>query len=351
MRRGKIGEEGGTVALNPGWSERYLGGGPDQEAALIRVFTEEIRRVQERNRRSEREPIRRAFHAKILVGVVNARFEVAQGLRPELHTPHFVPGASLPVVVRLSNASGILGQDDGADLRGIAVRVLTGEGGTDADAQDFLLTNAPASHARDARQFMAAAVAMAGGRRLLAIPALIRQLGLREAIRMLRALRAASSRPVASLATERFWSRAPFAIGPYAVKFTLHPRASDSDAEGAVATRVSLRDEFVRRLQRGEVRFALQVQHFVDERTTPIEDGTVEWLEADSPPETFADLVIPQQDLTTGDGQSSERLVDALAFSPWNASEGIRPIGSLNRARRLVYAASASLRIPGSSGA
>jgi hypothetical protein len=313
------------------------------------MFMEQIRLVQERNRRSERDPIRRAFHAKLLAGVVDARFEVVEGLRPELHTQHFVPGASLPATVRFSNASGIPGPDDAADLRGIAIRVRTGEG--EAYAQDFLLTNAPASHARDARQFMAAAVAMAGGRRLLAVPALIRRLGLREAIRMLRALQGASSRPVASLATERFWSRAAFAVGPYAVKFVLHPRATEAVTEGAAPARGSLREEFVRRLQREDVRFGLQVQHFVDERTTPIEDGTVEWLEADAPPEPMADLVIPQQDLTTGEGPANEQLVDALAFSPWNASEGIRPIGSLNRARKLVYEASASLRTPGSSGA
>ena len=86
------------------------------------------------------------------------------------------------------------------------------------------------------------------------------------------------------------------------------------------------------------------MQRYVDEATTPIEDGTVEWKESDAPFETIAQLVIPQQDLRTAAAQEAEALVDNLEFNPWNTTDAFRPLGNLNRARRIVYQASANYR-------
>jgi hypothetical protein len=323
------------------WAESYLGGSPEREEELIRSFAEQIHKVQRRNRKQGGEPILRAFHAKLLAGIGDARVEISRNLRPELRTAMLDPGATYPTVVRFSSASGMIQPDDADDLRGIAVRILLDQG----EPQDLLMTNAPASHARDARQFMVTSLAMAGGRRLGAIPRLALALGPWEALRILRALRRASSRHVQSLATETFWSRAPFVIGPYAVKLILRPEAHPGAGPGTRG-RDRLRAEFVERLRRDDVRYLLQVQRFVDGRRTPIEDGTVEWTEADAPPETIAEVILPSQDLKAGDAAKRERSIDELAFSPWNAGGGLYPIGGLNRARRLVYPASARLRAP-----
>jgi hypothetical protein len=321
------------------WTESYLGGSPDREEELVRRFTDQIHEVQRRNRKSAGEPFRRAFHAKLLAGIGDARVEVSRSLRPQLMMGMLAPGATYPAFVRLSSASGMIQPDDADDLRGIAVRVLL-EGG---EPQDLLMTNAPASHARDARQFMVTALATAGGRRLGAIPRLVFALGPREALRILRALRRASSRTVQSLATETFWSRGPFAIGPNAIKLILRPEAQDLVTPAATGSD-SLRNEFVGRLLRDDIRYVLQVQHFLDERRTPIEDGAVEWSEADAQPETIAEVILPRQDLEATRAAERERSIDELAFSPWNAGGGLYPIGGLNRARRLVYPASAVLR-------
>jgi hypothetical protein len=326
------------------WTESYLGGSPEQEEELLSRFADQIHEVQRRNRKRGGGPIRRAFHAKLLAGIGDGRVVFSQSLPSELRTGMLAPGATYPAIVRLSSASGLIQPDDADDLRGIAVRILLGEGET----QDLLMTNAPASHARDARQFMVVGLAMAGGRRLAAVPRLVLALGPWEALRILRALRRASSRPVASLATETFWSRGPFAIGSNAVKLILRPEARGADTSGARGSD-SLRTEFVQRLAREDVRLLLQVQHFLDERRTPIEDGAVEWTEADAPPETIAEVILPRQDLEAADAAERERMIDELAFSPWNAGGGLYPIGGLNRARRLVYPASARLRARPSS--
>jgi hypothetical protein len=329
------------VTESPGataWTESYLGGSPEREEELVRRFAEQIHEVQRRNRKRGVEPMRRAFHAKLLAGIGDARVEISRNLRPELRTGMLAPGATYPAIARLSSASGMIRPDDADDLRGITVRILLEEGET----QDLLMTNAPASHARDARQFMVTALAMAGGRRLLAIPGLVLGLGPWEAWRVLRALSRASSRPVESLATETFWSRGPFAIGPYAVKLILRPEAQDGGTPVARGSD-SLRTEFVERLRRDDIRYLFQMQHFLDERRTPIEDGAVEWTEADAPPETIAEVILPRQDLGE-EVAERERSIDELAFSPWNAGGGLSPIGGLNRARRVVYSASAGLR-------
>jgi hypothetical protein len=74
---------------------------------------------------------------------------------------------------------------------------------------------------------------------------------------------------------------------------------------------------------------------------TPIEDGAIEWLERDSPWLRVATLTIADQDILDEDGRAARDRVDRLPFNPWYAPEEFRPLGNLNRARRVVYPASA----------
>jgi hypothetical protein len=150
---------------------------------------------------------------------------------------------------------------------------------------------------------------------------------------------------VTSVATESFWSRAPYAVGSYAVKFKFEPLAAPADGSEPKGDDV-LRMDIVERLRRDDVGYRLRAIHYQDETLTPIEDGTVPWPEDDAPPEILAEVVLPRQDLTSGDGPEGERRLDALRFTPWNTTEGVRPIGGLNRARRPVYEASGRHRSP-----
>ncbi len=151
------------------------------------------------------------------------------------------------------------------------------------------------------------------------------------------------SRKIDSLATDQFWSRAPYRFGPYAVKFTLQPSGSAPGSSAALGESY-LKEDFIERLLRGPITFDFKVQRYVNEVKTPIEDGTVEWKESDAPFEAIAQLVIPQQDLRTASARETEILVDNLDFNPWNTTEEFRPLGNLNRARRTVYQASADYR-------
>ncbi|MGH7695477.1 MAG: hypothetical protein ACRENH_10870 [Gemmatimonadaceae bacterium] len=105
-----------------------------------------------------------------------------------------------------------------------------------------------------------------------------------------------------------------------------------------------LHNEMTRRLASGDVAFDLAAQLFVDEQRTPIEDGSVEWLESVSTPVPLGRLTLPQQDLTSEESRAQAALIDRLALTPWNVVGDMRPLGSLNRARKAVYLASAQAR-------
>lgn len=322
-----------------GWKEVFFGGSPVAEARLFATFTDQIQRVQTQIKENEHAPvIRRAFHAKIHAGITNAEFRILPNIPEELRIGLFQPAATYSATVRFSSASGGIHPDAMKDLRGVAIRVATDSG----SMQDFLMTDAPASHARDARQFMIAAEALASRWMIMTLPKLLWGLGIGETWRMIQVLMK-DPRKIDSLATDQFWSRAPIKFGPYAVKFTLRPSESVSGGS-ADSGENYLSKDFIERLQKEPITFDFGVQRFVDEVKTPIEDGSVEWKESDSRVEVIAQLVIPQQDLSTASARETEALVDKLEFNPWNTTEEFRPLGNLNRARRTVYEASADYR-------
>jgi hypothetical protein len=152
----------------------------------------------------------RAFHAQSRLALANAQFRVAPTIPEFLRVGFLQPGKQYQTLVRLSNASGVPKPDTAKDLRGAALQLLLDDG----SAQDFLMTNAAASHVHDAGQFIKFAMGMAAGK-LWMFPKLICSLGFFETIRILKTVVRQSSRPVESLATEAFWSRAPFAFGDY----------------------------------------------------------------------------------------------------------------------------------------
>jgi catalase len=327
------------------WKEVYSGGSPEAEAAQFAAFADRIKRVQAQIKKREHAPfIRRAFHAKIHagitdhVGIADAQFRILPDISEDLQIGIFQPSATYQANVRFSSASGAIQPDATPDLRGVALRVGTDQG----NFHDFLMTDAPASHARDAWQFMVAAEAMASRWKIISLFKLLVGLGLAETWRMIQALMK-ESRKIDSLATDQFWSRAPYRFGPFAVKFTLQPSGSAQAGSAAVGESY-LKQDFIERLLRGPITFDFKVQRYVDEAKTPIEDGTVEWKESDAPFEATAQLVIPQQDLRSASAKEAEILVDNLDFNPWNTTDEFRPLGNLNRARRTVYQASADYR-------
>ena len=323
-----------------GWSERFLFASRDAEADFIRQSMQDIQVIQGKNRRKgHAKVVRRAFHAKLHAGIVNARFVVAAEIPQWLRVGLFQPGRCYRAMVRFSNASGLIQADQAKDLRGLAVRIYDDDG----RPHDFLGTNAAASHERNAFQFMEFAKAAAGSR-LLLIPRLLWVFGLRETWRMLSTVSRQFRHRVLSLSSERYWSRAPYAFGPVALKFIWSPGAGAPNvpipAQGDQYLRQGLADQ----LKLGPIHFDFQVQPWVSDLLTPIEDASVEWLETDTAPITLGQLILPAQDLDSEAARGAAELVEQASFNPWTTTAPFRPLGSQNRARKRVYRASSDLR-------
>ena len=334
-----------------GWKESPLGGSPQAEAT---AFAELERRVGEiQDEVAGGDPVQRGFHNKGFG--MRAELVVADEIPRDLAVGLFQPGKRYPAIARFSNAGSKDQHDSLLDQRGLAFRVKTGESrallsGAVADAQDFLTTNSPVT-TRDPVQFLDFVEA------LTLHPAKLLRVkdtyGLAESARIGAILTRGTGKP-ASMTSEGLWSsRAPIKWGPFAVKFALLPARTpardDRDPEGLslldpVVDRLPsdhLRQDLRARLRNGDLVLDLVVQRFDSESTTPIEDGSIEWR---TPWERVGQLVIPRQDLDAEQARALEVEIEKLAFSPWNCTEDFRPLGSLQRARRGVYKASAEKR-------
>jgi hypothetical protein len=319
-----------------GWSETYIGGDIFAEMEVVKGFTQQINAIQRKDQRRSRAPApRHGFHAKPHAGIKNAEFRVVNDLPAHLQVGFVQPDKKYPATIRFSNASGLVQADTKKDLRGIVFRVHADDGD-----HDYLMTNGAVSHARDVIQFMGFGAAGAGSK-LLFIPRLLKQFGVRETVRMLKVALSQVSRKVESLAEEQYWSRAPYKWGDAAIRFTLVPQHSGNYSWIDNNDPNYLRLDLVERLKHESLVFLFQVQLFINEQATPIEDHSVEWK---SEFVTVAELYIPQQDLTTPEAQEAEASINKMDFNPWYTTDDFRPLGNLNRARRNVYRSSAGLR-------
>jgi len=282
----------------------------------------------------------RALHRRQILAL-EGRFEVLGDLPEHAAQGIFARPARFDAWIRLSNGSSACNADGRPDVRGFAIKVLGVEGPSalgagQTDCQDFLLIQLPVTGFAGSAEFVDVALAAAKGP-LAILGALARRHGLLEGLRRLKRLARGLNAPFSGFATERFYSALPFACGPYAARARLLPPA------GEAATGQASRDWAKDVLDRVRVRplvYELQLQFFVDERRTPIEDASVDWPEATAPFVSVARLTLPKQD---PDREFAQH-VEAAAFDPWRALAEHRPLGEMMRARKAVYYASQKQR-------
>ena len=76
------------------------------------------------------------------------------------------------------------------------------------------------------------------------------------------------------------------------------------------------------------------MQPWVSEDVTPIEDASVNWP---TPYTTVATLELPQQDLSDAQATAFAQQAEASVFDPWQALAAHRPLGDVQRARKVIY--------------
>ena len=311
------------------WSEDIP---PDEEAR----FAELTRTVVElQRRRSAQAGAGRALHRKQHAGV-EATLTIRDDLPETLRVGPFAAPRTFAAYVRFSNAGGHHGPDREPDLRGLGLKVCGVDGPKvlgDARTQDFLFINRRVQPFRDPEEFVGFLKAADGNPATLPL----RVLGAFGfgGFGLLKRLLSATGGKIDSLATIPWWSGAAIRWGATAVRYRLQPvePAAAPPARGDDQYRADL----AARLRAGPIRYDLEVQGYVDAKTTPIEDATVEWP---SPHVPVARLEIPAQDLDSQAGRALDARVEGMAFDPWHAVEELRPLGAVMRARKQAYFAS-----------
>lgn len=284
----------------------------------------------------------RAVHRKQHVGL-SGTLEVFDELPAHARHGLFARPGTYDTWVRLSNGGADVAKDKVADIRGFAIKVL-GVSGPSAlsgttDAQDFALIHREAFGFVDSAAFVALVLEITKSP-FHAAKHVIGKHGLVGGFRELARLQRELAVPFTGFATEHFYSAAPIACGPYAARVRLKPHAAANDAKQPA----SLAKDMIDRLRAGPVVYDLELQFFVDEVSTPIEDATHAWPQDETPYLRVGRLVLSVQDAESTEGQALAAQTEQAKFDPWCALAEHRPLGDVMRARKVVYYASQTER-------
>jgi catalase len=273
---------------------------------------------------------------------------VRDGLPPYAKIPPFHSPGEFVAAIRFSNGQGLPFADRAPDVRGLAVKFFAADG----KEMNILATNAPASFARDADQFLKVAevlVSQQADGSLAAGEVFLKNLfagtfNPLEAARIATALarQTALNRP-SSLATQQFWGSV-VQLGDYAVRMTLVPDAAAlRETQGLPDADDYLRADLEARLRSGGVRYILRLRYFTDEDRTSVNDASRSW---DSSPVQVdvADVVLSEADDDPAAGSEEiKRIEDAIDRMPFNPGDGFQGL-AITRARKAIYEASAGGR-------
>jgi hypothetical protein len=142
---------------------------------------------------------------------------------------------------------------------------------------------------------------------------------------------------VANLFDVEWGSTTPYLLGEgQAVKYAVLPRVPTL-AKMPAGDNISpnyLRERMVTDLKAGEVLLDLYIQPQVNARKMPIEDPRKVWSRELSPFIHVATIRVLKQEF---DKPEQDLYGDNLSFTPWHALPVHRPLGGLNRGRKVIY--------------
>jgi catalase len=267
---------------------------------------------------------------------VKAYFDINDGLNPELQHGIFKDlGQQYKTWIRFSNGSPKIAIDAENDSRGIAIKLLNVE--QQDQTQEFLLHNSPAFFSINLDDYNS----------LVESPDKIKYFfpsynPLSWRLRELSHVNDTLAPPPFSPVWDEYFSNTAYKLGPHNVKYKVQsclPAKSTEQQDQSDAD--FLRKTLATELKTGEACLQFMVQVQDANKHMPIEDPSVLWKESDSAYLPVATITIPAQQFDT---LTQQQFCENLSFSPWNALAEHRPIGALNRVRKVVYQASSLYR-------
>lgn len=307
-------------------------------ASAMQAARDVSRAAQKLNSPRYGDEFRRDAHAKA-TGCVRAEFEVNGDIPAQFrHSVFAEPGRSYPAWIRFSNGDMLVQADGEKDARGMAVKLMGVEGAPiapelgDNATQDFLMANNQAFFNRNIHDYAENMQHLARlDKRGWFFGLWPPRLHLKQMIRAVQTVSSTINTPL----QEQYFSILPYRLGDTEIKFASrpcpgadYPITVDQSAENFLTEQLS------DTLQSASACFDFFVQPRNISADTPLDDATVIWEEKDSPLIPVARIHIPPQTITS-DAQWA--FCENLSMNPWRGVGEWEPLGSLNRARRLVY--------------
>src|SRR5260221_11260842 len=281
--------------------------------------------------------VKRGVHAK-LTGLVKATFHVNDNIPDRFAHGIFIPGKTYQAYIRYSNGSALPGRSDKKpDGRGMAVKLLNVPGekmldnAKEASTQDFVMQNHTAFFTNSPATYLAVMKRINGNIfAKLSLPFVLGLSGLKLAGKF-------NGGKISNPLQIRYNSISPYQLGvgsgKMAVKFCVKPVSAETDPIPQSADDNFLRTAMQNTLNNADVLFKFYVQPKTSNNLS-VEDYTIEWDEQQAPLYEVASVCIPKQNFQTTE---LDTLGENLSFNPWHTLPEHRPLGCLNRVRKIVY--------------
>ncbi|MEO8361624.1 MAG: catalase family protein [Vicinamibacteria bacterium] len=282
--------------------------------------------------------VKRDAHPKAH-GCVRADFVISADVPNRFRHGIFARTTTYPAWIRFSNSAK--GPDTKPDVRGMAIKVcqVFGEKILDDEkaTQDFIFISDPVMPVGEPGEYLAFFKTVVGKNPWHALVG-VKPSHLLRAASVLRRILALKAESPLSI---RYWSTTPYKLGEGAVKYSVKPGASATTASPSTRGPHYLRQALVAALDKDDASFDFMVQVQTDPVSMPVEDCATEWKESESPFIKVATITIPAQQFSSPE---QEAFGENLSFNPWHSLAAHRPLGGINRIRRVIYEAITSYR-------
>ncbi|MNS53901.1 Catalase [compost metagenome] len=270
---------------------------------------------------------------------MRAKFHVSKNIPAQFAKGVFIPDQSYQAWIRFSNASNDASSADiDKDARGIAIKLLGVAGEKilesekQATTQDFIMINHPVFFANDAKRYLSFIndVNSHNMIRKLHIPF---ALGFKGTMNALGARNSHIANPLYA----RYWSMVPYQLGlgndRQAVKYSVRACSVTANNLPKNPSHDFLREALKNTLQQTDACMEFLIQPRTSNKML-VEDSMTEWDEKAAPFYQVATIHIPKQNFDTPE---QNKFCENLSFTPWHALPAHKPLGAVNRMRKVIY--------------
>lgn len=264
-------------------------------------------------------------------GLVKAEFTVLKDIDEKYKVGIFKEPKTYKAWIRFSNLSG--GNPDiTKDSRGMAIKIMGVTGKKilpeqqNETTQDFVFMSTQYFVTKDVKGFADLLNAINAGK----LKTILHFLSHPRLTLLFLKIRI----QVPSLFSIPWGSTTPYLLGSQAVKYAVQSSEPMEETLPENPSDNYLKERMAKTLKKQSVNFDFFIQVQVDADKMPIEDPRVIWDPELSPFVKVASIKILEQEFDTPEQQLYG---DQLSFTPWHSLPEHRPLGGINRGRKVIY--------------